>query len=209
MVDYIVVSLGDILSTGVDRDKVEEAFKKFSCQQEVDLENFLVNKAILYENSQYGKTFLLLDKKQLEHGIFQIIAYYTIALKSLDITQLSKKRRRKVLGGQPGRDQMHSMSAYLIGQIGRNDIYTHDEMDGETILNECYHSISIAARIVGGQLIVLECREHMYETFYQKQSYLKLYDELSEDGLFTLYKRIDFQEYWNRFSVQVEGKGSR
>ncbi len=201
MVDYIVVSLGDILSTGVDRDKVEEAFKKFSCQQEVDLENFLVNKAILYENSQYGKTFLLLDKKQLEHGNFQIIAYYTIALKSLDITHLSKKRRRKVLGGQPGRDQMHSMSAYLIGQIGRNDIYTHDEMDGETILNECYHSISIAARIVGGQLIVLECREHMYEKFYQKQSYLKLYDELSEDGLFTLYKRIDFQEYWNRFSV--------
>ena len=61
MVDYIVVSLGDILSTGVDRDKVEEAFKKFSCQQEVDLENFLVNKAILYENSQYGKTFLLLE----------------------------------------------------------------------------------------------------------------------------------------------------
>ena len=201
MVDYIVVSLGDILSTGVDRDKVEEAFKKFSCQQEVDLENFLVNKAILYENSQYGKTFLLLDKKQLEHGNFQIIAYYTIALKSLDITHLSKKRRRKVLGGQPGRDQMHSMSAYLIGQIGRNDIYMHDEMDGETILNECYHSISIAARIVGGQLIVLECREHMYEKFYQKQSYLKLYDELSEDGLFTLYKRIDFQEYWNRFSV--------
>lgn len=198
MVDYIVVSLGDILSTGVDRDKVEEAFKS---QQEVDLENFLVNKAILYENSQYGKTFLLLDKKQLEHGNFQIIAYYTIALKSLDITHLSKKRRRKVLGGQPGRDQMHSMSAYLIGQIGRNDIYTHDEMDGETILNECYHSISIAARIVGGQLIVLECREHMYEKFYQKQSYLKLYDELSEDGLFTLYKRIDFQEYWNRFSV--------
>ena len=96
---------------------------------------------------------------------------------------------------------MHSMSAYLIGQIGRNDIYTHDEMDGETILNECYHSISIAARIVGGQLIVLECREHMYEKFYQRQSYLKLYDELSEDGLFTLYKRIDFQEYWNRFSV--------
>lgn len=52
MIEYIVVSLGDVLSTGVDRSQVEDAFKKFSCQHEVDLENFLVNKSILYENSQ-------------------------------------------------------------------------------------------------------------------------------------------------------------
>lgn len=40
MIEYIVVSLGDVLSTGVDRNQVEDAFKKFSCQHEVDLENF-------------------------------------------------------------------------------------------------------------------------------------------------------------------------
>ncbi len=193
--------MGDVLSTGVDRSQVEDAFKKFSCQHEVDLENFLINKSILYENSQYGKTFLLVDKVLLQQGEFQIVAYYTIAMKSLDINQLSKKKRRKVLGGQPGRDQMNSMSAYLIGQLGRNDAYSHEDMDGVTILNECYHSISTAARVVGGQLIVLECREHMYEKFYQNQNFLKLYDELSQDGLYTLYKRVDFQEYWDRFSV--------
>lgn len=193
--------MGDVLSTGVDRSQVEDAFKKFSCQHEVDLENFLINKSILYENSQYGKTFLLVDKVLLQQGEFQIVAYYTIAMKSLDINQLSKKKRRKVLGGQPGRDQMNSMSAYLIGQLGRNDAYSHEDMDGVTILNECYHSISTAARVVGGQLIVLECREHMYEKFCQNQNFLKLYDELSQDGLYTLYKRVDFQEYWDRFSV--------
>lgn len=52
MIEYIVVSLGDVLSTGVDRSQVEDVFKKFSCQHEVDLENFWVNKSILYENSQ-------------------------------------------------------------------------------------------------------------------------------------------------------------
>ena len=139
--------MGDVLSTGVDRSQVEDAFKKFSCQHEVDLENFLINKSILYENSQYGKTFLLVDKVLLQQGEFQIVAYYTIAMKSLDINQLSKKKRRKVLGGQPGRDQMNSMSAYLIGQLGRNDAYSHEDMDGVTILNECYHSISTAARV--------------------------------------------------------------
>ena len=54
----------------------------------------MVNKSILYENSQYGKTFLLVDKVLLQQGEFQIVAYYTIAMKSLDINQLSKKKRR-------------------------------------------------------------------------------------------------------------------
>ena len=28
---------------------------------------------------------------------------------------------------------------------------------------------------------------------------LPLYDELNKEGLYTLYKKINFEEYWNRF----------
>lgn len=65
-------------------------------------------------------------------------------------------------------------------------------------MNECYHAISIAARVVGGRLLILECREGMFEKFYEKHGFKKLYDELSEDKLYTLYKQIDFNEYWTK-----------
>ena len=197
MIDYVVVPLGDILSIEVDEKKLENTFKEFSCQQEVDLENFLLKRAIPYEKTAYGKTYLLLDKALLEDGEMSIVAYYSIALKSIDITNLSKKKRKKVIGAQPGHDTMTSMAAYLIGELGRNDKYSHEDIDGMTILNECYHSISLAARIVGGKIVLLECREHMYEKFYKNQQFLKLHDELNEENLYTLYKKLDFGQYWN------------
>lgn len=103
------------------------------------------------------------------------------------------------MGEYPGRDGLSSVPAYLIGQLGRCDSYTKEDLSGQQLLNECYHAISVAAQIVGGNLLVLECREHMFSKFYEEQGFKKLYDELNEENLYTLYKKIDFYEYWDRF----------
>lgn len=196
MKDYIVVPLGEILNKGYDETKIETAFKKFSCHREEDLENFLMQKSITYEKADIGKTYLCVDKEDLEEGNFSIIAYFTLAQRAVDISEMSTKRKRKVLGDYPGRDRIKSVPAFLIGQLGRCDNYSNTDLSGQQILNECYHAISLAARILGGKLLVLECREHMFEKFYEKQGFKKLYDGLNEEGLYTLYKKIDFSEYW-------------
>lgn len=195
---YTVIALGLLLNDEFDMNKIEQSFKKFSCQREVDLENFLVKKAIPYEKTNFGKTYLLIDLDELDRGNFSVMAYYTIAQTAIDISVLSAKRKRKVLGDYPGRDSLKTIPAYLIGQLGRNDTYSSDEISGEQILNECYHSISIAAQVVGGKLVILECREPMFERVYENRGFNKLYDELNEHGLYTLYKKVDFTEYWNR-----------
>ena len=41
MKKYVVVPLGEIIDRGYDGSKIENAFKKFSCQREEDLENLL------------------------------------------------------------------------------------------------------------------------------------------------------------------------
>ena len=197
MKEYKVIPLGEILGKEYDEKKIENAFKKFSCQREIDLENFLIHKAVPYEKTNYGKTYLVIDLEKLLQDQFIVIAYFTIAKKSLDISNLSKKKKRKVLGEYPGRDSINSVPAYLIGQLGRCDDYKNIDLDGQQVLNECYHAISLAAKVVGGNLIVLECRECMYEKFYEKQGFKKLYDELNNEGLYTLYKKIDFSAYWN------------
>lgn len=192
MKKYVVVPLGEIINKGYDINKVENAFKKFSCHREEDLENFLVNKAITYEKSDIGKTYLCVDEEKLEAGEFVILAYFTIAQRGVDISELGSNKRKKMLGSFPGRDTIKSVSAFLIGQLGRCDDYTNDDLSGEQILNECYHAISLAAKVVGGRLLVLECREHMFEKFYAQHGFKKLYNELNEEKLYTLYKKNRF-----------------
>lgn len=197
MIDYIVVPLGEILDNKeYNIKKIEDAFKRFSCQREIDLETFLVKRAIVYENANHGKTYLCLDKCALTKGDFIILAYFTLAQRAVDITNFSKKKKKNLLGSFPGRDNVTSITSYLIGQLGRNDECSSDKLSGNQLLNECYHAISMAARIVGGKLIVLECREHMFEKFYEKNDFKKLYDEVDENKLYTLYKKIDFNLYW-------------
>ncbi|MCC8050103.1 MAG: hypothetical protein LIO99_13110 [Clostridiales bacterium] len=193
---YKVLSLGEILNEEYELSQIKDSFRRFSCERENDLEIFLQQKAISYETSNYGKTYLLVDLERLRNGNFDIAAYFTIAQKSVDISCLSGKRKRKMLGEYPGRDTLQSVPAYLIGQLGRSDVYTKEDIPGETILFECYHAISIAARAIGGNLLILECREHMYKKFYERQNFKKLYDEVSDEGMYTLYKKINFSEYW-------------
>lgn len=178
--------------------KLENAFKKFSCERETDLEAFLIHKAIPYENTNFGRTYLIVDLESLINGSFAVIAYFTVAQKSIDIDNLSKKKKRKMLGEYPGRDSLKSVPAYLIGQLGRCDMYTGTDFPGQKLLEECYHTISIASKMVGGNILVLECREHMYSKFYEGQEFKKLYDEVSDEGLYTLYKKISFSEYWKQ-----------
>lgn len=198
MINYKVIPLGELLLGEYSQKIISEAFKKFSCQREHDLEDFLLRKAVTYENMGFGKTYLVIDEDRLRKGEFVVVAYFTIAQRAIDISQMSGKKKRRFLGNYPGRDSLNAVPAYLIGQLGRCDEYTAKEFPGEQLLNECYHAISMAARVVGGNLIILECRECMYEKFYSSQNFMKLYDELNEEKLYTLYKKVDFSEYWNR-----------
>ena len=194
---YKVIPLGELLGKEYNQDNLNTAFKRFSCQREADLENFLQEKAILYENTNLGKTYLILDSTELENKNFVIAGYFTIAQKSVDISEISAKKRRKMLGSYPGRDKLKSVPAYLIGQLGRCDSYSSLQLPGDTILNECYNVISLASMIVGGNLIVLECRDGMFSKVYERLSIKKLYDSLNDEKLDTLYKKVDFEDYWN------------
>ena len=65
MINYKVIPLGEILNKEYDVQLIEQAFKEFSCQRETDLENFLIQKAIPYEKTNYGKTHLIIDEDKL------------------------------------------------------------------------------------------------------------------------------------------------
>lgn len=65
MINYNIIPLGELLNKEYDETKLKKAFEKFSCQRELDLENFLRYKAITYDKTNYGKTYLIIDSDKL------------------------------------------------------------------------------------------------------------------------------------------------
>ncbi|HAB0009505.1 TPA_asm: hypothetical protein GIN74_08885 [Listeria monocytogenes] len=187
--------MSDLLDSFEENEIENQIKNSFSCARERDLESFLHDKAILYERSSLGRTFLFLDEAKLVEKVFSVMGFFTTAQTSYDITVLSKKRRRKVLGSAvPGRDTLNSFPAFLIGQIGRNDQYTSNDLTGETMLNECFLQLKQVSKITGGEHVILECREYMFEKFYEAQGFHKFVEDTTSDGLLTLYNRIKFNE---------------
>ena len=194
MRDYLLLSLGELLEREEYSNLIKSSLSEFNCKSETDLEDFLSKNAIEYQRNHFGKTFIFVDKQLLEEGSISIMAFFTIGLTSLDISGLKKKAKKKLLGSVPGRDNMTSYSAFLIGQLGRADNYTRDDIDGSTILNECYCLIDEIQQKVGGRLIILECRPHLFEKFYSKHDYKKLNestDRKSKTLIYTLYKKVE------------------
>lgn len=70
MKEYIVIPLGELLNKEYNEEKLNNALKKFSCQRETDLEDFLVRKAIPYERTNYGKTYLVIDSREVRERNF-------------------------------------------------------------------------------------------------------------------------------------------
>lgn len=193
MIDYEVYSLSDLLSadsSDVSKEKLIASMSSFKCNREKDMEVFLCSQSILYDESAIGKTFLIIDKTELLNGNFIIAGFYTIANSTVNIESLSGNKKKKLLGNIPNRNKLKNAPALLIGQIGRNDAYNHDDLPGEIILQECYSDLRRAQNITGGRILILECREKTYEKFYSNHGFVKLYDSPDEHGLYTVYKNF-------------------
>lgn len=144
-----------------------------------------------------GRTYFCLHNDAREQGKLSIIAYFTLSNRAIDISELGKNKKKAVLGDYPGRDGLKYAPTFLIGQLGRSDNYSHEDLPGDILINECYYMLSAVSKIIGGKTLVLDCRGHMYDNFYYEQGFKKLYDQPDENGLWTVYKKLNFDEYAN------------
>lgn len=61
-------------------------------------------------------------------------------------------------------------------------------------MHECYLQLREVSKAVGGEHVILECRECMYDNFYSRQGFKKLNENVDKNGLYTLYNRIKFKD---------------
>jgi hypothetical protein len=132
---------------------VREVLSLFFCPKNSDVETFLRDKAITFEKASRARTYLILDEEALTDGKINIIAYFTVSMKALNLREGISKNVRKHLDGL-GNKQGSTFVVYLIGQLGKNDTY-RSEIDGKELITRAIATIKEAYEIVGGGIFSL------------------------------------------------------
>lgn len=158
---FIVVSLGaklkEIEGDKVKEQSIEKALSLFKCNKNLDEQKFINKEAIFFERHNKARTYLLIRDSV-------IIAYFSIAFKSIDLVTISNSKKKSMTGGE----QVNTYSSYLIGHLAKDD--NVEEKMLPVLLDNAMSLIYEAQAIVGGRLVYLDCKNEpklikMYEDY--------------------------------------------
>ena len=150
----------------------------FSCIKDNDIEYFLHEKAIDFEVRSKARTYIIFNEEELtSKSIDQltIYGYVTIALKVLSVPDQLSSNQRKQLDGLSAKihgEKIKDFPCYLIGQLARNDNLTKENLPGEDLIQFAFDVIAQANEIVGGRIILIECKnEEKLISFYKNAGF--------------------------------------
>ena len=143
---------------------LDKVFSSFKCSQDnKDVENFLKEKAINFEQSKESSTFLIFNDEALEKGNLVLDAFFTLALKVFSFTKDADENEKEKIGING-----NNAPAYLIGQLARSK-NTVSGLGKKTLINAIEY-IKGAQYYVGGRLVYLDCRDDLVK-YYTKQGF--------------------------------------
>ncbi|GAB3065132.1 hypothetical protein ACFOU0_12095 [Salinicoccus sesuvii] len=202
-----VVALSNLLSSydeslPGDKKKVEQEvqellnkFKSISVsgdKKQHDVEGFLQKRAIEFDKSGISKTHLVFAPYKGEQVL---VGYYAISNKALVFTkrQLSRysvsvQKRIRRRSSNSGEDvNNHSISAFLIGQLGKNhtdEALKTKAVNGKILLTLAYDTILDAQMLAGGSYIWLEYEnKDKLRNLYNDFGFSEVEDYTSPTGL--------------------------
>ncbi|MBL0686337.1 MAG: hypothetical protein JJV94_00730 [Sulfurospirillum sp.] len=145
--DFSRFSLSEIIKNSVSNNKIKKLLQTFICNKNIDLQDFLHNKALVFEKNLRSRTYLYIDNNRKN-----VVAYFTIAINTLYTDDISSKVI-KLLDGY--RDDTKSIPCFLIGQLGKSNLYK-DIKIGQFIIEDAIEIIDNSQISLGGRFILLD-----------------------------------------------------
>ena len=145
--DFSCFSLSEIIDKSISNNKIKKLLQTFKCIKNIDLQDFLHNKALVFEKNLRSRTYLYID-----NNTKNVVAYFTIAINTLYTDNISLKVI-KLLDGY--RDDTKSIPCFLIGQLGKSDLYK-DIKIGQFIIEDAIEIIDNSQISLGGRFILLD-----------------------------------------------------
>lgn len=205
MSGYIGINLRDILyDESLGESAAKSILSSFSCPLNPDVEHFLKNVAIEFTKQSISSTYLIMASYKNE---YVLVGYFTLANKIFCIDKDSlpnrKWRSRMAKFGQfDATIQRYTVSAPLIGQLGKNYANTYNKLiTGDELLKLALDKVREMQNIVGGKIVYLECEEkESLLDFYSQNGFVNFgiraldrdeTDKLSGESLVQMLKYLD------------------
>ncbi|MCM1146140.1 MAG: N-acetyltransferase [Lachnoclostridium sp.] len=158
----------------------KEVLSTFMCPLNLDVEDFIHNKAIPFARQRIAVTFLVF--KQAENGS-AFVGYYTLANKFVSIAgaHLSKTLQKKIAKFSQYDDSLDRfmVSMPLIAQLGKNfNPNLPFGISGEDLLSMALQRVVDIEYLIGGKTVYIECNNQP-----------KLFDFYATAGFFVFDKR--------------------
>ena len=144
------------------RSSLGHFLSSFSCIRDKDIEYFLHHRAIDFEKASKSRTFLIC-RENTSVNTLSILAYFTLAMKTLRIpSNMSVNKRRKFDGysGKIHNKPIEDITCFLIGQLGRNSNFNKTDIRGYDIIKQAFAIINFTSLSIGGRWILIECRDN-------------------------------------------------
>ena len=152
---YEVVNILDLIKI-IGETETRRILLDFECPLNEEVEYFIHNNAIDFAKRKISVTFLVFNDKGALSGIF------TLAHKAIEIdaSNLSKETIKRLtrFAYFDETSQNFSVSAFLIGQFGKN--YNNNinaDIDGNVLMNTVFEKLVSVQHEIGGGIVYLDC----------------------------------------------------
>ena len=175
-----IIPLLSLIQTEEALSEIERALKTFKCKINIDEQDFIQNKAIVFERENRARTYLVYDITYTK-----LLGYFTVAFKSIELNNISKNKRKVITAGE----STEVYAAYLIGHVAKNCRFK-DEITGKQLLEYSKNVIAEARDLVGGRIIYIDCKDNeKLKDFYEENGF-KYFKTSEKTGLLQFYKKI-------------------
>lgn len=180
MSGYIGVNLKEMIDQ-IGEDKTKAILSDFSCPYNPDVEHFIKFTAIEFAKQSIAVTYLIMASYKEN---YVLAGYFTLANKTFAIEKdglPSKSWRRRIskFATFDSTIKRYTLSAPLIGQLGKNYSNSYNTLiSGDELLKLALDKVHETQRIIGGKIVYLECEDKD-----------KLIDFYSQNGFVNFGKR--------------------
>lgn len=169
------INLLDVLKD-TDEIFIKKALENFSCPYNIDVEDFIHNKAIEFSRQSLASVWLVLASFKNEWvtvGYFALAQKYThIKPKKLNNKLRTRLKRFATFDAELGD---YLLSAPLIGQLGKNFTSGYNKLiTGDELLKIACDTVREGQRIFGGRFVYLECEDvPALISFYERNGFVQ------------------------------------
>ncbi|WEV59819.1 hypothetical protein OZX67_04625 [Bifidobacterium sp. ESL0728] len=170
MIQYELLPFSDLIEAdgqvkqGWKYQLVYEALQRFECKKSSSVQTFISQKVQAIEESNEGRTYLLTCTG--ENGTVEVAGFFELCLTSIDFGKMSGKKQKQFKGPYTHLRDNHA-GGYCIGELGRSDKYSNNELPGKVILKEARSLIGRSQNVVGGRYALIDARREVFENLYR------------------------------------------